>query len=172
MEVAKDMCVILEYSVRLEDGSFVKGENGPVSLNFVVAYNQILPSLERRLLGLKQGDRTAFVIPAQEAFGEYDPSQVRTKSFDEFPEGRSLMVGRWVLATNNETQAQYSYCVKEKRDESVTLDFNHPLAGKDLYYDVNIIHIRPASSEELIELRPCEGSEREENPDIFPTAVS
>lgn len=172
MEVAKDMFVIIEYTVRLADGSFVKGGNGPVSLNFIVDYNQILSSLERRLLGLKEGDQTDFVIPAQEAFGEYDPSQVRSKSFEDFPEGRSLVAGKWVVATNEETQAQYSYYVKEKTDGTVALDFNHPLAGKDLYYDVKIIQIRPASNEEIKHLRPCEGSEREESPDVFPTAVS
>lgn len=172
MEVAKDMFVILEYTVRLEDGSFVKGEDGPVSLNFIVDYNQILPSLERRLLGLKQGDQATFVIPALEAFGEYDPAQVRIKSFDDFPEGRSLVVGKWVVATNEETRAQYSYYVKDKSNGTVTLDFNHPLAGKDLHYNVRIIHLRPASNEELKELRPCEGGEDGENPNILPTAVS
>ncbi|MDY0040085.1 MAG: peptidylprolyl isomerase [Desulforhabdus sp.] len=172
MQVAKDMAVIVEYTVRLEDGSFVKGENGPVSLNFIVDYNEILPSLERRLLGLKEGEQASFVIPAQEAFGEYDSFQVRTRSFDDFPEGRSLAVGKWVVATNPETQAQYSYYVKEKKEETIILDFNHPLAGKDLYYDVKIIRIRPASIEEIKDLRPCEGAERQEDPDISPSACS
>ena len=162
MEVSKDTFVIIEYTVRLKDGSYVKGENGPVSLNFVVDYNQILPALERRLLGLKAGETADFVIPAGEAFGEYDPSQLRTKSFDEFPEGRNLMEGKWAMATNEHTQAQYSYYVKDKTDRSVTLDFNHPLAGQDLYYHVEVIHVRPALQEELEYLRPCEGSEKPE----------
>lgn len=159
MEVSKDMFVIIDYTVRLQDGSYVKGENGPVSLNFVVDYNQILPALERRLLGLRAGEKADFVIPAREAFGEHDPSQVRTKTFDEFPEGRHLVEGKWAVATNEQTQAQYSYYVKETTDRSVTLDFNHPLAGQDLYYQVEVTHIRPALPEELEYLRPCEGNE-------------
>jgi FKBP-type peptidyl-prolyl cis-trans isomerase SlyD len=51
MEIAKDRFVILEYDLRLEDGSCVKGENGPVSMNFIAGYNQILPALEQKLLG-------------------------------------------------------------------------------------------------------------------------
>ena len=160
MEVSKDMFVIIEYTVRLKDGVYLKGEYEPASLNFVVDYDQILPALERRLLGLKEGEQADFTIPAREAFGEHDASQVRTKTFEEFPQGRSLEQGKWAVATNEQTQARYSYFVKNKTDRSVTLDFNHPLAGQDLYYSVKIAHIRPALQEELEHLRPCEGYER------------
>jgi FKBP-type peptidyl-prolyl cis-trans isomerase SlyD len=155
MEVSKDAFVIIEYSVRLEDGSYVKGENGPASMNFVVGYDQVLPALERRLLGAGAGALLDFVVPAREAFGEHDPAQVRRRGFDEFPQGRGLCAGKWVVATHDETQAQFSYFVQEKSEDSVTLDFNHPLAGKDLYYRVKVVQVRPAEKEELEYLRPC-----------------
>ncbi len=156
MEVGKDMFVILEYRVRLADGSYVKGENGPVSLNFVAGYEQVLPALEQRLVGLAEGVESAFIIPAAEAFGDYDASQVHVRSFEEFPAGRSLEAGKWIIASNEETQAQYSYFVKAKSEETVTLDLNHPLAGKDLHYQVKIVSVRAALTEELEYLRPCE----------------
>lgn len=159
MEITKDIFVIIEYTVRLADGSYVKGENGPASLNFIVDYNQVLPALERRLLGLREGDQVKFIIPAKEAFGEHDPNQVRERSFADFTDGRHLRVGRWVVATHPQTQAQYSYYVKDKSATGVTLDFNHPLAGKDLYYEVKIVKTRPALAEELEYLRPCEHDE-------------
>ena len=156
MEVGKDTFVIIDYRIRLNDGSYVKGENGPVSLNFIVGYDQVLPALERRLLGFREGAVVEFVIPASEAFGEYDASQVHTRSFVEFPEGLVLEVGKWVIATNEQTQAQYGYYVKGKTEGTVTLDFNHPLAGKDLHYQIKVISVRPALKEELEYLRPCE----------------
>ena len=156
MEVGKDMFVIIEYRVHLDDGSWVKGENGPVSLNFIVGYEQVLPALERNLLGLSQGAKVDFVIPASEAFGEHEASQVHTRTFEEFPEGRALTEGKWIIATHEQTQAQYSYYVKEKTEESITLDFNHPLAGKALIYQVAVAVVRPALREELEYLRPCE----------------
>ena len=162
MEITKDIFVVIEYSIRLEDGSYVKGEGVPVSLNFIAGYDQIMPSLEKRLLGHAQGDETEFVIPAREAFGEHDARQVHRKSFEEYPQGRSLQVGKWVVATNPETQAQYGYFVKEKSGEGVVLDFNHPLAGKDLYYHVKVVHMRPALKEELEHVRPCEHGEDQE----------
>lgn len=164
MEIRKDASVTMEYSVRLEDGSYVKGENGPVSLHFIAGYGEILPSLEARLLGLQEGVETDFVLAANEAFGEHDPSQVSTRTFDEFPEGRNLQAGKWALATNAKTDAQYSYFVKEKTADTVVLDFNHPLAGRDLHYHVKVIRVRPAMEEELEFLRPCEHGERAKSP--------
>ncbi len=159
MEVGKDTFVIIEYRVHLVDGSYVKGENGPISMNFIVGYEQVLPGLERRLVGLGEGVEVAFVIPAPEAFGHHDASQVHVRTFEEFPEGRSQEPGKWIIATSEQTQAQYGYYVKEKSGETITLDFNHPLAGKDLCYEVKIVSVRPALKEELAYLRPCEHQE-------------
>jgi FKBP-type peptidyl-prolyl cis-trans isomerase SlyD len=163
MDIGKDTFVILEYRVKLEDGTYIKGEDGPVSLNFIVGYGQILQALEKRLLGLEAEAETKFTIPAREAFGERDENLVRTRTFAEFPEGRNLEPGRWIVATNELTQAQYSYFVKDKTEDAVVLDYNHPLAGKDLHYQVKVAHVRPAAQEELEYLRPCEhGPDSEE----------
>ncbi len=165
MKITHNAFVIVEYSVRLADGSFVKGENAPASLNFITGYSQVLPALEHRLLGKSAGDAGDFVIPASHAFGERDPKQVHRRTFSDFPEGRDLEVGKWVIARNEATQAQYSYRVLAKTDEWVDLDFNHPLAGQDLHYHVTVKHVRAATQEELAYLRPCEvGSEDEPAP--------
>lgn len=157
MEISKDCVVTIEYTVQLEDGSYLKGSPySPASMNFTAGYDQILPSLENRLFGLKEGDETSFTIRAIEAFGPYRKELLKRKSFDEFPQGRTLVPGKWVVATNPLTKAQYSYKVVEKTDDDVLLDFNHPLAGKDLFYKVKIVKVRPATEEELSFLRPCE----------------
>ena len=156
MQIGKDTFVILEYTVRLANGEIVRGENGPASMNFVVGYEQILPSLERRLFGMEEGNTARFVIPAVEAFGEWNPKQQITRAFDEFPQGRDLQAGKFVVATNAGTGALYSYYVKAKDEYTVTLDYNHPLAGKDLHYEITIVKVRSATIEELQYLRPCE----------------
>ena len=156
MEVLKDHLVVIEYTVRLEDGTVVKGHPEPASMNFVVGYNQVLPALESRLLGKREGETLSFVIPAREAFGHKNPNKIKRKSFEEFPPGRDLQAGRWVVATNETTGAQYSYYVVEKDETGVVLDYNHPLAGKDLHYHVKIVKVRPITVEEKAELRPCQ----------------
>ena len=80
MQIAKDSFVVIEYSLRLDDGWFVKGENVPASMNFIVGYGQILPALENGLIGLEQGVQAELKIPAREAFGERDEDMVRTLS--------------------------------------------------------------------------------------------
>lgn len=156
MQIAKDCFAVIEYEVRLADGSIIKGENGPVSMNFVAGYAQIMPALEKKLLGLPEGTATEFTIPAPDAFGEYDEGLVHTRTFAEFPAGRELQPGKWALATNEQTQVQFAYFVKDKTESTVTIDYNHPLAGKDLHYRVKVVNVRPALQEELEYLRPCQ----------------
>ncbi len=157
LEVLKDRLVVLEYTVTLEDGSVILGGDEPAAMNFAVGYGQVLPSLEARLLGHKEGETLEFVIPADEAFGPYDPRQVKRRSFEDFPQGRGLQPGKWVVASNDRTGARYSYYVQSKDAEGVVLDFNHPLAGQDLYYHVSIRKVRDLTPEEMVELRPCQG---------------
>jgi FKBP-type peptidyl-prolyl cis-trans isomerase SlyD len=158
MEIGKDTFVILEYTVRLEDGTFLKGgpQGDRASLNFVVGYDQVLPALELRLLGVEEGTQLDLVIPAREAFGERQEHLLQHKTYQEFPQGRDLPAGKWVVASNEYTKAQYSYYIQDKNEDFVVLDYNHPLAGKDLHYCLKVIKVRPASTEELAYLRPCE----------------
>jgi FKBP-type peptidyl-prolyl cis-trans isomerase SlyD len=156
MRIAKDSFVVIEYSLRLEDGSFLKGENTPASMNFIAGYGQVLAALEKELIGLEQGAQKELIIPASDGFGERDESLVQTMALSGFPHGRNLEPGRWATAKNEATGAQYSYFVREKTDSTITIDYNHPLAGKDLYYTVDVILVRPAFAEELEFVRPCE----------------
>jgi FKBP-type peptidyl-prolyl cis-trans isomerase SlyD len=160
MQIAKDRFVVIEYSLRLDDGSYVKGENTPASMNFIAGYGQVLPALENELIGLEQGSEKELKIPAGEGFGERDQSLVHIMSLSEFPRGRDLEPGKWAIAKNEATGAQYSYFVCEKTDSTITLDYNHPLAGKDLYYKVKVVLVRQAFAEELEFLRPCEHGEK------------
>jgi FKBP-type peptidyl-prolyl cis-trans isomerase SlyD len=156
MQIAKDCFVVIEYSLHLDDGSFVKGGKTPASMNFIAGYGQVLPALEKGLTGLEQGARAELEIPAREAFGERDEGLVRTLDLRSFPPGRDLKPGKWAIAKNEETGAQYGYLVLEKTDSTITVDYNHPLAAKDLHYNVEVALVRPALPEELEFLRPCE----------------
>ncbi len=162
MQIGKDSFVVIEYSLRLSDGSYVKGENAPASMNFVVGYGQLIPALEEALVGLEQGARKNLTIPAAEAFGERDQSQIMTFNLSQFPAGKDLVAGKWAIAKNSETGSQYSYFVAAKTDTTITLDYNHPLAGKELHYDLKVVHVRPALAEELEFIRPCEHGEKTE----------
>ena len=153
--------VILKYTVKLENGEIVKGdpEQGLAHMEFVTGYNQVIPGLERRLVGLSEGDEAEVIVNPDEGFGQYDPDQIQEKTFAEFPEGKNLEEGRWALATNPQHRVTFGYLVLEKKPDSIVLDYNHPLAGKVLFYQVKVEKVREANREELEILRPCEFGE-------------
>jgi FKBP-type peptidyl-prolyl cis-trans isomerase SlyD len=153
--------VILKYTVTLENGEIVKGnpEEGLAHMEFVTGYNQVIPGLEKRLVGLSEGDEAEITVNPDEGFGQYDPDLIQEKTFAEFPEGKDLEEGRWVRAVNPQHRVTFGYLVLEKKPDRVVLDYNHPLAGKALVYQVKVEKVREANREELEILRPCEFGE-------------
>lgn len=150
--------VRIRYTLKLESGEIVKGDpnDGLEYMDFITGFSQILPGLERRLIGLVQGERVVLQIPPDEAFGQYDPSLAEEKAFDDFPEGKSLEPGKWVIATNEQYKIRTGYLVREKGPKSITVDYNHPLAGKTLIYEVVVTEERPARQDELALVKPCD----------------
>lgn len=150
--------VKIRYTLSTTDGSIVKGDprEGLAVLEFFAGYDQLMPSLEKRLIGKTEGDVLHLVISAEEAFGPYDPGLVRERRYSEYPQGKDLEEGRWVLARDEKTRTSYGYFVKEKTNEYVVLDYNHPLAGKTLVYDLEIVAVEEATPAETSLLRPCE----------------
>jgi FKBP-type peptidyl-prolyl cis-trans isomerase 2 len=159
----KGTYVKMRYSLRTAEGEYIKGDprEGLAILEIFTGYNQLLPSLETRLVGLRAGEKMQPRISPDEAFGPYLPEKIKEKGYDEFPEGRQLEEGRWAVARDDSTGAAYGYFVKEKKKTGIVLDYNHPLAGKELVYDLEVLEARPATEEERVLLRPCEGAKEE-----------
>ena len=159
----KGTYVKIRYCLKTAEGEYIKGDprEGFAILEIFTGYNQLIPGLERRLLGRRVGEKMQTRLPPDEAFGPYRPEEVREKGYDEFPEGRGLEEGRWVVARNERTRTAYGYFVRKKEADRIVLDYNHPLAGKELFYDLEILEVRPATEEERTLLRPCEGAREE-----------
>jgi FKBP-type peptidyl-prolyl cis-trans isomerase SlyD len=157
----KGTYVKIRYCLKTAEGEYVKGDprEGLAVLEIFTGYNQLIPGLERRLVGKEAGEKMQARLPSGEAFGPYRPEQVKEKGYDEFPEGRKLEEGRWAMARDERTGTAYGYFVKKKGQDKIVLDYNHPLAGQDLIYDLEILEVRPATEEEQALLRPCEGPE-------------
>jgi FKBP-type peptidyl-prolyl cis-trans isomerase SlyD len=159
----KGTYVKIRYSLRTAEGEYIKGDprEGLAILEIFTGYNQLIPALEKRLLGMAAGDKMQPRLSVEEAFGPYLPEMVKEKGYDEFPEGSRLEEGKWAVARDETTHTASGYFVKEKRKDRIVLDYNHPLAGKELVYDLEILEARPATEEEQALLRPCEGPEGE-----------
>jgi FKBP-type peptidyl-prolyl cis-trans isomerase 2 len=155
--IAKDNYVCLEYRLWLDSGEQLRGTaEVPAAMTFVAGYNELLPGLEKRLWGLREQDAVEFVVPAAEAFGEYDPQNVQEWSHKVFPPEMEIKPGQKVLPAVLPFPPEYPLIVKEVTEDTVVLDLNHPLSGRDLRYQVRVIEVRPATPEELEPLKQCQ----------------
>lgn len=157
--------VSLLYTLELESGEIVKGDPkyGLEHMDFVTGYRQALPGLEARLIGHKEGEELTLSIPPEDGFGAHDPALVMEKTFEELPEAKNFIPGKWGVARNPDHKISMGYFVIEKKESSVVLDYNHPLAGKTLLYTIKITEARPATREELELLRPCQQDQPQES---------
>ncbi len=160
--IASDQYVVLEYRLRLDSGELIRGTvEAPAYLQFIAGCNELMPGLERRLIGLREQDEVEFVIPAEEAFGPYDPDNIQAWSHKVFPPEMELKVGDKVIPANLPFPPEYPLIIKEVKEDSVILDMNHPLAGRDLHYAVKVLEVRPATAEELEPLKQCKSCSEE-----------
>ena len=145
--VEKDVVVSLDYTLNV-DGEVVDFSDKEEPLEYIQGHGQIIPGLERMLVGMKIGDSKEVTVPADEAYGELDPSAIVEVSKDEFPADVPVEIGIPLQVRNAEGEvldARISSVVGDR----VELDFNHPLAGKDLLFNVTVVGLRNATEEEM-----------------------
>src|SRR5262249_40138888 len=111
---------------------------GQAPLRYTHGQREIPPGLEQALLGLHAGDRKAVTVAPEDGFGPIDPEAIAEVPKASIPSD-ALVVGTALIAKGPEGERRVR--VREIRDESVVLDLNHPLAGKTLYFDVQVLRV-------------------------------
>lgn len=134
--IAKGKKVDIEYTLTLADGSEVQTNVGGKPLSFVAGEGQIIPGLEAALEGKAARERVKVTIPAEQAYGATDPKKLQEVPLDKVPED-ARKVGTLLSAQGINGPIR----VAEVRPDVVVLDFNHPLAGKALTFDVLVLSI-------------------------------
>ena len=137
----------ITYTLTEEGKNEVLDTNvGNAPLEFVTGKGYMIPGLEKGLVGMEEGETKKISVPAAEAYGEYNPEALQTLPREQF-EGIDLEKGM-SLYGQDENGGTVQVTVKDFDDESVTIDFNHPLAGKNLVFDVTVTESRDATEEE------------------------
>lgn len=113
----------------------------------------MMAGLERGLEGAKRGEKRRIRLPASEAYGFYQPSQVHVVSRKSLQSADALKIGSQVLGKDEEGGTQFFRIMAFSRDQ-VTLDANHPLAGQDLTFEVEVTEARRATPAEVAAARP------------------
>jgi peptidylprolyl isomerase len=112
--------------------------SGPRELT--IGAEELFPQIDEALVGMAPGERKTFTIGAADAFGEYDQEKVFTVPRGDLPEDLTPEVGD-ELVLSNEDDEELGVAVVAVTDESVTFDANHPLAGEDLTYEIQLMEI-------------------------------
>lgn len=145
--VADDLVVSLEYTLTVK-GKVLDSTEGDESIQFLQGHGEIIPGLEQALDGMALGESRAIAILAADAYGLVDERQIIDVPRDEFPDDFPLRPDVELEVKDRDGQTRNAVIV-EVKDDAVTLNFNHPLAGKDLNFEVKVVGLRQASPEEL-----------------------
>ncbi len=139
-EVKSGDTVRIHYKGSLNDGSVFDSSEGRDPLEFTVGSGQIIPGLDSALPGMKVGDEKTVHVPADNAYGAKDPNATQPVPRDQFPADIPLEVGTQLQVQTPNGQVM-TVSIVEVREDSVVLDANHPLAGKDLIFDISLVAI-------------------------------
>ncbi len=149
LKIKDGVVVSLNYTLRLSDGEIVDSSEEEGPLEYLHGYGEIIPGLENALTGLTVGDSKKVVVPAAQAYGEMDMDAFEIVPRTMFPDDMELEEGQVLSLRDAETNELFDASVAEIRENEVMLDFNHPLAGETLHFEVSIPALRPATKEEL-----------------------
>jgi peptidylprolyl isomerase len=134
--------VKVHYTGRLTDGTVFDSSLEREPLEFTIGQKSVIPGFEEGIIGMATGDTKTVSIASQDAYGPYLEDLIGTIRRTQIPPDIELKVGT-ILQMQGPDGGVTIVMVKELNDESVTLDANHPLAGKDLTFEINLLEIAP-----------------------------
>lgn len=144
-QITDGVVASIAYTLRV-DGVEVEEATTDDPLEYLHGADNIVPGLERELTGKRVGDRFSVTLQPEDAYGEYDAEDVEIIDRSDLPE--TVEPGMEILIEDEEG-FMYEAVVKEVTNDGVVLDFNPPLAGKVITYDVEVVALRQADDEEL-----------------------
>jgi len=147
MSITQDQVVSIHYTLTGDDGKVIDSSAGGEPLAYLHGHGNLVPGLERELTGKRTGDKLQVKIAPAEGYGEYDPQLVQ-----QVPRRALKGIANIHVGLRLQAQTQHGpkpVTVTRITGDMVTLDGNHPLAGKSLNFEVEITAVRAATAEEL-----------------------
>ena len=141
--VGEGTAVTLHFSLALEGGEVVDSNFDSKPATFSYGDGSLLPGFERALVGMVAGDKGSFSIAPEDGFGQPNANNLQTFERDQFDDSVELSVGL-MLSFADAQGAELPGVVASFDEKSVTIDFNHPLAGRTITFDVQILEVTPA----------------------------
>ncbi|MCF8240868.1 MAG: peptidylprolyl isomerase [Melioribacteraceae bacterium] len=147
MDIQNEKVVSIHYKLTNNEGEVLDTSEGKDPLNYIQGKQNIIPGLEKALEGKTTGDKINVTVQPAEAYGEYREEMIQQIPRTAFGEIERIEPGmQFQMNTQN---GPVIVTVTKVEEENVTIDANHPLAGKELTFDVEVMEVRDASEEEL-----------------------
>jgi FKBP-type peptidyl-prolyl cis-trans isomerase SlyD len=146
-KVDDGVVVSMEYKLTV-DGEVLDSSDEAGPLQFLAGYGNIIPGLEKEMIGMKIGDSKEVTVQPEDGYGEFDEEALMEVPRSEFPADLKIEEGAELHITDEEGEHRPAY-VTSFDDKTVKLDFNHPLAGAVLNFYVKVVGLREPNSEEL-----------------------
>ncbi len=137
--------VKVHYHGTLDDGTVFDSSHERDPLSFTLGQGEIIPGFENAVQGMSQGDSKNVSIPPEEAYGQRQEDNMLQVNQTDIPEEINPEKGM-VLQVKTQDGQSRNVTVAEVTDETVTLDGNHPLAGENLNFEINLVEVQPASA--------------------------
>lgn len=154
MNISKTNLVELHYRLHEKDenGEQIENNFDNDPLSFVFGVGMMIPGFEEHIEGMSVGDKKGFQVKSGQAYGNFQKENVvdiPTENFGDEEQRKELMEVDKLITLQDQNGMQHRGYIKKFDDELVTVDFNHPMAGKDLYFYVEVVSIRETTEEEL-----------------------
>ena len=150
MQIENDKVVSIHYTLKNSQGDVLDSSIGHDPLPYVHGAGDIIIGLENALEGKKKGDKLNVTVLAKDGYGEYLETLVQEEKKEKFSDIKELKEGtEFEVEIETEAGPQVTIAtILEVGNETVTFDMNHPLAGEDLYFEIEVKDVREKSSEE------------------------
>ena len=139
--------VSFHYILKDDAGTVLESSHGEEPMSYLEGVGQIIPGLEKELKGCAKGDKKSVHVQAKDAYGDFDEELIVAVPREQIPK-KDVVVGDQFHADSAEGQSRM-VVVTEVNDKEVVVDGNHPLAGQDLNFEVEILDVRAATKEEM-----------------------
>jgi len=132
--------VTVHYTGTLNDGTEFDSSRNGNPLNFQIGSGQVIPGFNDGVIGMTEGDTKTIIIESDNAYGPKNEEAVQEVTMDKFPEDFAADIGETVTGQTGDGR-EFVARIISKEDDAITLDFNHPLAGQDLTFEVELLSV-------------------------------
>jgi len=139
--------VQVHYTGKLKDGTVFDTSEEREPLSFTIGEERVIPGFEKAVVGMEPGDTKTEELPPEQAYGEHREDMVMELERDQLPDNLEPKVGQQ-LQLRMQNGQEVPVVITELGEESVTMDANHPLAGKDLVFEIELVEIGEDSEAE------------------------